>query len=225
MTTQDIIDRIRKLRRLATSLNEHEAATAAAIADKLIQKHRLEEAAIEGDEHDTIPIDEDPEFFDLGNRVNTWQWYLYTRLISHYDVAGYSSWRNGHRTLHMIGRKDDIEIVKFQCSFFTAEINRLALHVAGGRGRTALHSFRMGAVVGILKALWEAKAAAMAAANTNTAMVLVNRKKEADEALNAKFPNMRDVQEPKANIRDGLMYARGVAAGKKMSPPKKELER
>lgn len=223
MTTQDIIDRIRKLRRLATSSNEHEAATAAAIADKLIQEHRLEEAAIEGDEHATIPIEEDPEFFDLGRRVNSWQWYLYTRLIHHYDVAGYSSWRKGNRTLHMIGRKDDIDIVKFQCAFFTAEINRLALHVAGGQGRSALNSFRLGAVQGILQALREAKAAAMAQASTSTAMVLVNRKKEADDALNAKFPEMKNAQEPNVNIRDGLMYARGVAAGKKMSPPKKEL--
>lgn len=221
MALQDIIDRVRKLRKLATSSNVHEAATAAAIADKLIQEHRLEEAAIEGDEH--LSIEEDPEYLDFGSRVNSWQWYLYTRLIAHYDVAGYASWRSGHRTLHMIGRKDDIEIARFQCVYFATEINRLAVLIAGGTGRSGLNSFRLGCVRGILEAIAEAKRAAMAGASQSTAMVLVNRKKEADDALNTKFPNMRAAPEPTAHARDAAMFFQGVKAGKKMSPPKKEL--
>jgi hypothetical protein len=223
MAIQDVIDRVRKLRKLATSSNVHEAATAAAIADKLIQEHRLEEAAIEGDEHLDVTIEEDPEFLDLGPRVNSWQWYLYTRLIAHYDVAGYASYRGGHRTLHMIGRKDDIEIARFQCAFYATEINRLAVVVAGGQGRSALNSFRLGCVRGILESIAEAKRAAMANASQSTAMVLADRKKEADEALNKKFPNMRAAAEPQANARDAAMFYQGIKAGKNMTPPKKEL--
>jgi hypothetical protein len=44
---ESVIAKIKALRALATSSNVHEAAAAAAQAEALLQKHRLDEAALE----------------------------------------------------------------------------------------------------------------------------------------------------------------------------------
>ena len=53
----DVLDRVRKLLRLATSSNANEAASAAAKAQELINQHQLQDALIAVDAHTDEDVD------------------------------------------------------------------------------------------------------------------------------------------------------------------------
>lgn len=158
MSIEAVIGKIQKLRRLARSTNLNEAAAAAAAADRLIQEYGLAEAELqaEGKTEKEAPV-EDSSPLASWRRAPTWQRILATRLIRHYDCAGYMrwAWAGGEQVLQhcVVGRPTDMAAARYMYGWLTVEIERLAqLH--RGKGRSYLDSFRRGAVQGVCDKLF-----------------------------------------------------------------------
>jgi hypothetical protein len=107
----DIIEKIRNLRKLSTSSNPHEAATAAALADQLIQKHRIEETELELGAGVAAELGEDPTpIHQWAGRKKKWEAVLVHTLCGHYDVASYNR-RTGSGVRAMaVGHPSDIRL-------------------------------------------------------------------------------------------------------------------
>jgi hypothetical protein len=198
-THQDLIAKIQKLRRLSTSNNVHEAAAAAAAADKLIQEHGLEEAQLQADgESGERPSEDEQPFGDWHGRTPQWQLRLAIGLLRHYDCASYrnNTWSSGRTTLHVIGRPSDVASARYMYLWLSLEVERLA-QGERGNGRSYINSFRHGAVQGVLNAMYVSKRDARHAAETenkvsSTALVLIDsRADEAKRALETKHLDLR----------------------------------
>ncbi len=185
-----ILEKVRKLRALATSANVHEAAAAAAAAERLIQEHNLSEAEIH--------VDAENERVDSGlgvevtyKKIPTWANNLAENLATAYQCAGI--WRgtvDGFRYT-VFGRPDDIATFRYQFAFFSAEVTRLAEQASRGKGRTFGNCFRLGAVAAISEAIDNVRRKARAFA-TSTALVVVDRRAElAKERRAVECPGMR----------------------------------
>ncbi len=226
MTMQDIISKVQKLRRLATSSNVHEAAAAAAAADRLIQEHRLHESEIEGQAgavEEKPTEDYEPLIVGTSTHTATWRYRLALNLAHHYDVACFYGWRKNlasgqvDRTLHLIGRKSDVETVRYQDAYFTLEIERLA-RTSGLRGRAALNSFRQGAVAGLLEAMRASKQAVMQEARADAnkqsaAIVLASRYAESKTAMDKLHPDLKSGRALPSNVSNYDAFAAGRRAG------------
>lgn len=228
-----VLEKVRRLRALATSANIHEAANAAAQADRLIQEHRLEESQIEATSGEPAEKpSESPDPITFGRRVQGWRWRLAVRLCSHYDVASYSSWRQGERTLHMVGRKSDVETVRYQVAYYTIEIERLAQSQKPGSwngGRSFFNAFRLGAVVGLLEAMATEKretieASRAPAATHRAAMVLVNRRDESRAELEKHHPKLRRGGPSHGSTSDAAGFNAGKRAGAALNKNGKRIE-
>lgn len=209
-----ILDKIRKLRALSQSSNVNEAAAAAAAAERLIQEHNLSEAAlhVEGAADDEVTNE---NALDLGSTIVAWQSNLIVHLMRAYQISGFyeTSRSDGARSKSFVayGRKEDIDTLRYQFAFFTAEVTRLAERTKG-QGRTFANSFRLGAVAAIGEALQSARQATRSGA-TSSALVVVDRRAElAKEAMNAAHPKLRKRQASSSRL-DGRAYDLGKKAG------------
>lgn len=229
---QAVIDRIAKLRALATSDNQHEAETAAALAEKLIQEHRLSEADLDATSaRPDEPIEEDNgSLFDFGFQLPKWEWSLASDLGRLYGIAFWVDqkqvkcdvypYTKSGQCLRIVGRRSDVEILRYQYAFLSLEIERLTQawasshKFARGEARTMMNSYRLGAVKGVIDAMREASATAMGesqATGSSAAMVLVDRYKLSTQFMNAKH-NLRSRGGSKSNL-DYNAYGEGKSAG------------
>src|SRR4029079_8147154 len=90
-----LIAKIQKLRALASSANVHEAAAAAAAAERLIQEHNLSEAEVAtgaGDEDEPV---EASEIAGTMKQLETWKGELFHFLLKAYQCSGY--WQRSRR--------------------------------------------------------------------------------------------------------------------------------
>lgn len=225
--TSEVVERIKKLLRLADRNNSpEEAALAAMRAQELMAQHSLSLAEIElagGDSATAEPIGE-TEIGRTGKGRNRshWQGQLSCFVAESMNCA--THWRGNH--LVIIGRATAAAAVKVLHEFLVAEIERLATHGWTSIGvysrqpsRTWRNSFHFGAVHIIGARLEETRAAqeramkAQAATSvTTTALVIVSRDRaevaEAVKKLNL-GPPPRAVE---ASSRSG--YLAGVEAGR-----------
>ena len=217
-----LLDKVRKLLALKQSSNAHEAANAAAAAERLIAEHGLSEAEL-GDVECEIGMDDEP--LDRGTRTTLWKNNLFAQLLQLHGCRGVYR-RRGVRggkgtrgatvySLHAVGRQDDIATVRFLAEWLVHEINRLAALQAGGRlGR---QSYRAGCVHGVISAMEETKRAVMAGASSTALARLERSDEEATAKMKELFP---DVKDPKDGERrsdamiDRHAFVRGVVDGR-----------
>lgn len=170
MNHDKVIDKIKKLLRLAESADVNEAANAAAQAQRLMEQHRIDQAMISVDEdaEDASVDDEDiKEFSDqplaASGRLAQWKSSLGVAIASINGCRCVLSkeWSDGHRkfrtTLCLVGHPSDVVTVRYLFSYLVGEIERLCKERNHGRGRTWANSFRIGAVHTVRKRLQEAK--------------------------------------------------------------------
>ncbi len=208
-----VIEKVRKLRALAESANVHEAAAAAAAAERLIQEHNLSEAALHVDNEDEPVTYEGVA--EMGPTIATWQSNLLHYLQRAYQCCGfYKPVWTGKRSHRFVayGRPQDLDTLKYQFAFFTAEITRLCAAAAKGKGRTFANSFRLGAAQAIGDALYEARKVARTTA-TSTALVVVDRRAELSK--NRRDHDVPDLKSsrPSSYRVDGDGFAAGKRAG------------
>ena len=181
-----IIDQIRKLQALAQSSNVNEAAAAASIARKLIEKHRIEQAELvqAQEEDDDEGIDEDPVM--SGAVPDSWWGFTLAGIVakSHGLVATITEERvvvdGKAKKVHKLwfwGSKADREIVK---AFFVTVFGRLRQLLREEMGEKLRspswqQDWGMGAAAAVEKALKGAKKEARKeAAQTCSALAIAN---------------------------------------------------
>lgn len=217
-----VLDKVRKLRRLSTSTNVHEAAAAAAAADRLIQEYRLEEAAMEeaGCSADE-PLDEPDPVLTFGRKRAAWRRVMLVAVCAHYDCASYLVQAEAGAWLgKVVGRPTDVLCVREMLAYVAFEIDRLTESLMDGRGRTARAAFRLGAAYGVMEALRASKAAAVAAVPASTALVLASRLDLAEALLHRRHtllrPRSLGIPEDYAALQQGHAAGRAldVSAGR-----------
>lgn len=178
MLNDKVVDKIKKLLRLAESADVNEAAAAAGQAQRLMEQHNIDQAMIALEEDDGSPsVEEEPikEFDDeealhVWSRLATWKLQLGWAVASANGCRTFQSywWDNtkgrSMRTIGIVGRPSDVATVRYLYAYLMSEIDRLCQASSRGKGRTWANSFRLGAVHEVRKRLSEAKAKARAEA-------------------------------------------------------------
>jgi hypothetical protein len=207
----DIIAKIRNLRKLSTSSNPHEAATAAALADQLIQKHRIEETELEIGAGVAAELGEDPTPIQhwLG-RKKKWEALLAHQLCEHYDVASYNRRTESSVSAMAVGHPSDIRLVREMYAYLHSEITALAGRVRG-HGKSVHAAFRLGCVAGAITAMRASKERGRGEMSEQVAIVLASRYDESTARLMELHPDL--VQTKHIVPSDEEAFQAGFAAG------------
>jgi Protein of unknown function (DUF2786) len=180
-----VIRKVQRLRRLAKSTSPHEAAAAAAAADALLQKYRIDDATIRN--ATTGPAAEPLVTWALSMlRRRAWEVRLANAVCLHYDVAYYWLDFEGRRAVRMSGAEADVAIVRLMFRWLKSECLRL-----GKAEKPVLRSsFRWGMVLGIEAAMFLAKREALRALTQQAAIVLRDRLASARSAMYEERPDL-----------------------------------
>jgi hypothetical protein len=178
-----IIEKVRKLLRLAESPNANEAAAAAAKAQELIDQHNLSAALLALDAGAAEPDEEIEDFTHKGAPLDDqpilhrWRSYLASTIARANSCRIYM--RGGE--IALVGRPSDAETVRYLFGYLAREVDRLCDQDGKGCGRTWRNNYRLGVVDTIARKLreqrdkFEAEQRKLAAASGSTALVRVNQ--------------------------------------------------
>jgi Protein of unknown function (DUF2786) len=146
--TQSVVDKVRKLLRLSTSSNAHEAALAAAKAQELIDRHQLEQVCLELDTP-SVSMNEPIRKFDdaplEGGQRDRWRQALASCVARANSCRVFLVDSN----IMLVGRPSDVDGVRYLFAWLVREVERLAQDAGAGKGRTWRNNFRLGAVEAI----------------------------------------------------------------------------
>jgi hypothetical protein len=158
----EVLLKIKKLLALGQSSNPHEAASAAAMAQRLMDKNAITEAMLGEQQADAEPgaqVWKDPLHEAVGKAAR-WYYTLGTLLAKVNNAKAYTVQSHKNRLVHtelrLIGRARDVQTVRYLFQFCAAEINRLA-GLQAGNGKTYINNFRLGVVDGIYEQLITAR--------------------------------------------------------------------
>lgn len=152
MASEAVLDRVRKLLALATSSNVHEAAAAAARAQRLIAQHRLEEWL-------AVEVDPDPiadgadEPLEIARRLRKWKVVLATALAEANGCVAYTAPRGAEEVIALIGRARDRAAVRELWDGLVKRIEWLSATHGPNRPRRWHEAFRIGAVDAVVERL------------------------------------------------------------------------
>jgi hypothetical protein len=233
---QKILERVRALFRLAASSTEQGEIEAATLqADRLIQRYRIDRAALRDgapDEFIEAPIGQPFQ------RSAQWRTLLRGVVAEHYGCAVVRAGMAGYWQTFLLGKPEDVEAALAVHAALEPEIVRLTsayverrarkVSVAGAafwcdepfEARKVARSFASGAVVGVHEALKRAKREAIAETDRahNAAMVLASAYDAARAELARRFPSAgAPVRLNITDSVDGSAFARGAAEGAELS--------
>lgn len=157
MNLNAIIEKIKKLQALANSSNKHEAALAATKMQKLLMQHNLDLETVEN-HAEASPYIKDTEILDCNRLTKGWKSDLYAVIASNNFCTLLTV--SGSPKVSIVGKKHNLEIVRYLYHYLEREIERLATKAAESQysGRAAyIRGFSLGAVHTIGNRLWEAK--------------------------------------------------------------------
>ncbi len=159
MPDDAVLDRVRKLLALATSPNVHEAAAAAARAQRLVEQHRLEGwlAAERAEADDPDPIeDARDEPLEVARRLRKWKRVLASGLAEVNGCVAYTLEAPDGERLVLVGRSRDRAAVRELWEWLTKRIEWLSATEGGKRPRAWHDAFRIGAAESIVERLRQA---------------------------------------------------------------------
>jgi hypothetical protein len=166
-TPSEVLDRIRKLMKLAgNNPNANEAALAAAKAQELMLRWKLDCATFSLDESAVEePVqgyyDHDPLFH--GVRIASWRKRLFTVICNNNACKPIITTRRGGSErgsdLRIIGTHSNVEMVRYLFGYVADEIDRLAIAnrpegLSRGEAKSWSDEFRHGCVVGVGRSLY-----------------------------------------------------------------------
>lgn len=228
-TIEDVTARIAKLLKLAErSSSPEEAATAAAKAADLMTRYEIERDSVET----TVPTAEEPIESTDDAPLDQMKKYMIGWKLRLADIV--ARHRKCKMTyvrclgeINLIGRRNEIQTVRYLYAYLVSEIERITKERASGRGKAYANSFRLGMVDTIRDTLEiseyalirEMKREAEASVNSDRALVRVNaalekREKEkevVDEWANSHYV-IRTVKARDPRVEPNAYHA-GVAAG------------
>lgn len=234
-TIANVVARINKLRELAkNNTNEHEAASAAGAAAKLIAKHQLSEMDLQvRGEKQSESVEQDREPLFKTGRAMPWIDKLIMALCDHYGCTGYwnhvtdanevfaknpNAIRDSYKAYMLVGRKSDMEVVRYMFAWLQPVIVHLMKSNASGYGMSYSQNYACGVVQGIdnqLKLEHKKIKEEAAANNQSQAMVLL------DNRLATSKLHMKSTVKGLHSRRSYLDYdaharGRGIKAGEKI---------
>lgn len=213
---EKVIEKVRKLRALSTSSNEHEAAAAAAAAARLIQEHRLAEAALEQHVEQGARVDRDP-LDTFGARVPSWKMRLSNGLAKLHGCICFSGGLGENRASFLVGDPGDVLLVRDLYAWLVGEVVRLSLAHAG-KGQSFVNTYRCGCVDGVVAAMFLEQQAVQRTASSTALTVLEARTSAAADALHAAFGRLRTTVRRVGGADEA--YAAGRRDGAKISAKK-----
>lgn len=223
-----VIERIKKLLKLSTSSNEHEAALAAERAADLMRQHNIAEAQLR------IAADKPAEAEPIIERRSRWtkseqRWriHLAQAAAAAYDCFVFSDTVNSGGLLTFYGRESATQAAVYTTEYLIAEVDRITKaawaksseKALGLPARGWMSSFRLGACVTIHERCRDERARRIAdlkrTANSteNTALVVVA--KDAVEVIDAWEERSRGMGSTRDRARASRpgAFEQGRAAG------------
>lgn len=147
MTYEQALDKVRKLMRLSESANQNEAALAAAKAQEIIDRFKIEKFSLEYDE-DKSRADEpikdfgfDPIDNSSTQRV-TWKIRLAGSIARENQCKAYST----RGRVCLVGRASDVNTVRYLYAWMVREVEQLSKRDCAGCGRTYHNNYKIGCV-------------------------------------------------------------------------------
>ena len=150
---ENILNKIKNMLELAANAGtEHEAALAASMAHKFMEKHNLCMEEVSEFSVDDTEIRE--EAVHESGRLATWKMNLLHRGVApvfNCRVLISSGYRK--RTLKLVGTKDDMAVARVTYNYLVHAVERLSKRHARGCGRSYINSYKLGAVATICSRL------------------------------------------------------------------------
>lgn len=147
---ENILRKVRGLLRLGQSDNPNESAAAAAMAQKLMDRHAITSDMLELETGEAKPAEEVRSWEEpLGKAGARWRGALAVHLCR---ANGCMPYRSG-KVYHVIGTASGVDAVRYLFAHCVREVNRLSAKHARGNGRTWANNFRLGCVDAIAKAI------------------------------------------------------------------------
>jgi hypothetical protein len=211
---ESVIDRIRKLMALAEkNSNVNEAATAAAMAQSLLFKHKLCQADIQADDEPEDALGT----ADFDTPGHLWRKSL-VHGISRAFYCRAVTLSGKRKTVRIVGKLSDTQSVIYLAQYLINEIETLAKGVAG-QGKAYVNAFKVGCVATIIARLdaqrKEQDRTVQETASESTALVLKNDAVAVSRYFHTLFPKTVKGRGPVA--RDGGGYEAGKQAGANVS--------
>jgi hypothetical protein len=222
MEHSEVVAKIVKLLRLASSDNPHEAALAASRAQELMDRHKVESWMLDGKgepEEDIANFSSRDDALNPGEKKTaTWKWRLALALAKANAVELYV--KGG--PIFMVGRPSDVQTVRYLFAYCANAIEALVTKQGKGHGRTWYNNYRLGCVDAIRESLkkererlrGEMRREAQAAHVTGAALVRVNT------AL-AKLDER--VAETRGWVKANMKLRKSYSAGSRHDPNAREL--
>jgi hypothetical protein len=213
----DIITKVRNIlnKTTANGASLAESATAAKIAQKLLEEHNLSLAMLNNSISEEI---ENKESIYSGNRIIKWKGFLGVIIANANNCRLYYQRSYLNIEYRLVGRKSDTDIVKYLFDYCLSEIERLCKieqRIHGGYGKTWSNNFKLGAAHAISEKLKEGKKEARAECANSIAIVkLENKSKEIDDWINnnlkLKYKNNSPITFDKSAFEIGKTVGRSI---------------
>jgi hypothetical protein len=158
MDRDKLLDRIRRLLRLAESSNVHEAASAAARAQELMSRHRIEAAALDTNPTDVRDHRDDP--LEASKRLRPWKTHLADAIARANGCRIYLHTKGNMRAVVIVGRTEDAALVRVLFAELVKRVESMTRKHGAGRERSFCNAFRLGMVVTLGERLAQASAEA-----------------------------------------------------------------
>jgi hypothetical protein len=217
MSVSTVVEKVQKLLALSKSANAHEAAAAAGAANRLMDQYRLSEADLEVQGQSEEPIEEDGGYVYESGKVTHWKKILMSVLIKHYGLAHWNdtTYTSGRKVSRykLVGRKNDITVMKYMFAWLTAECQRLSALEAKGQGRVFVSSYCEGFVNGVATQLALSRADVEKTAS-NAAIVKIDaRAQEASNFLSRLHTNLVFKKTTSYRQTDYAAFSQGKVRG------------
>ncbi len=211
MTSPPVLDRVRKLLALAGSPNVHEAAAAAAAAQTLIERHRLQALldAVADDAANPV-TDGRAAPLDTARKLRPWRVALAAGLARANGGVAYTAAVGDREVLLVAGRAPDRAAVAALFEALAKRIEWLSATHGAGRPRSWHEAFRVGAAETVVARLAAGSGEATAGFDDATQAQLAPARAAHDVAV-------EDFVSARLQLRPGrglCVDARGFARGR-----------
>jgi len=215
------LDRVRKLLALASSPNVHEAAAAAAQAQALVERYRLEALlaaeAVEAAAAAVDPVTDGREApLEAGRRPRKWKSALAAGLAAANGCVAYVAKLGREQALLIAGRAEDRAAVIELWSWLVRRIEWLSATHGAGQAREWHEAFRIGAAEAVSERLQAAVVATQVAIGA-ASLARIEPTRAARAAAVETFTRERLKLKAGRGLRvDAAAFAAGRAAGATM---------
>lgn len=218
---ESIVEKVKKLLNLSKSSNPHEAATTAAIANKLILKYQLDKIKLEQDNAAPATLEIESKVIYSTKKMTHWRFLLLSRLATNFNcrVINFED-RSGRlvNNFTVFGTKEDIEIVQENFNWFSLVVEVFSKSFCKGKGYAASQSYCQGVVDGIASQLTKSKKEIISEFNDEKAItILDNKSKTVDDFISKNHKIYSHKYDRKGEF-DKDFYSNGLRDGKSINP-------